>query len=224
MLLCAATPQSALVGASVPPSRVAVVGGGLAGLATAFHLLNASAPLDALHVYDAGAPGTGGASAAAAGLLHPFTRTGGEIWRGRDGFAATCALLRACEAHASSPFCTASGLLRLALDDESTTALESAASAAHVGDEMRQEWLSRDARRPRHRPGRRAGRRRARAGGAQRRHASVPARAVGAVRGGGGGGRRDCRWIERRLGSLAELQRPRGAVRCHRRRDGRARH
>ena len=32
------------------PSRVAVVGGGLAGLATAFHLLNASAPLDALHV------------------------------------------------------------------------------------------------------------------------------------------------------------------------------
>ena len=114
MLLCAATPQSALVGASVPPSRVAVVGGGLAGLATAFHLLNVSAPLDALHVYDACAPGTGGASAAAAGLLHPFTRTGGEIWRGRDGFAATCALLRACEAHASSPFCTASGLLRLA--------------------------------------------------------------------------------------------------------------
>ena len=43
MLLCVATPQSALVGASTPPSRVAVVGGGLAGLATAFHLLNASA-------------------------------------------------------------------------------------------------------------------------------------------------------------------------------------
>ena len=208
MLLCAATPQSALVGASTPPSRVAVVGGGLAGLATAFHLLNVSAPLDALHVYDAGAPGTGGASAAAAGLLHPFTRTGGEIWRGRDGFAATCALLRACEAHASAPFCTASGLLRLALDDESTTALESAASAAHVGDEMRQEWLSRDG------AAASAG---AALGGELGGAALAPAalsvntpaylRALWALcEAEAAAAGADCRWIERRLGSLAELQ------------------
>ena len=82
--------------ASVPqPTRVAVVGGGLAGLGTAVHLLSAAdSPLTALHVYDAAVPGEGGASAVAAGLLHPFTPRSKEIWRGSDGYAASFELLR----------------------------------------------------------------------------------------------------------------------------------
>eukprot|EP00966_Prymnesium_polylepis_P173939 4024160-Prymnesium_polylepis.1 len=95
-------PCSSLV-PSRPPSRIAVVGGGFAGLGAAFHILNASAaagvPLHALHVFDPAAPGCGGASAVAAGLLHPFTPRGTEIWCGTAGFDATCELVAAVERH-----------------------------------------------------------------------------------------------------------------------------
>ena len=65
----------------LPPSRIAVVGGGLAGLGTAAHLLlETEQPLQALHVFDAMPPGKGGASAVAAGLLHPFTPRSKEMY------------------------------------------------------------------------------------------------------------------------------------------------
>ena len=93
----------ALVACTVPsaaaPERIAIVGGGLAGLATAIHLLDGGAhgrTPRVLHIYDPSAPGCGGASAVAAGLLHPFTPRGREIWQGREGFAASCALLARC--------------------------------------------------------------------------------------------------------------------------------
>ena len=108
-------------GAAPPPQRVAIVGGGLAGLGTAVHLLT-DAPLEALHVYDAALPGEGGASAVAAGLLHAFSRTGGEIWEGAAGFEATSALLARVEALVG-PCSTQNGLLRLAMNDEQAAEL-----------------------------------------------------------------------------------------------------
>lgn len=61
-----------------PPLRVAVVGGGFAGLAASYHLLSAAGKGERtmqLTLYDAVGLGAGG-SGAAAGLLHPYTPRG----------------------------------------------------------------------------------------------------------------------------------------------------
>jgi len=126
--------------------RVAVLGGGLAGLGTAVPLLDGGA--DEVHVYDAEVgPGLGGASAVAAGLLHPFTPKGREIWMGQEGFAATSALLQRCEAVSSERVSEASGLLRLALDHDLASELERAsraggAAAAAPSGALEQRWIS----------------------------------------------------------------------------------
>ena len=126
--------------------RVAVLGGGLAGLGTAVPLLDGGA--DEVHVYDEEVgPGLGGASAVAAGLLHPFTPKGREIWMGQEGFAATSALLQRCEAVSSERVSEASGLLRLALDHDLASELERAsraggAAAAAPSAALEQRWLS----------------------------------------------------------------------------------
>jgi len=115
--------------AAAAPERIAIVGGGLAGLATAIHLLDGGAHQRAprvLHIYDPSAPGCGGASAVAAGLLHPFTPRGREIWQGREGFAASCALLARCGG-ADGGVSERTGLLRLALDDAQAEMLRAAA-------------------------------------------------------------------------------------------------
>eukprot|EP00964_Phaeocystis_antarctica_P122981 scaffold86650_cov59-Phaeocystis_antarctica.AAC.1 len=144
----AAKRMLALVACTVPsaaaPERIAIVGGGLAGLATAIHLLDGGAhgrTPRVLHIYDPSAPGCGGASAVAAGLLHPFTPRGREIWQGREGFAASCALLARCgEADgggggggggggSGGGVSERTGLLRLALDDAQAEMLRAAADA-----------------------------------------------------------------------------------------------
>lgn len=59
------------------PARVAVIGGGFAGLAVSWHLLSTACnarPVQ-LHLFDAYGLGAGG-SGAAAGLLHPYTARG----------------------------------------------------------------------------------------------------------------------------------------------------
>jgi len=71
--------------------RVAVVGG-MAGLALARHLLDI--PQAAVTVFDMGPPGqTRGATAAAAGLLHPLTPRGKLIWKGEEGMRETLLLV-----------------------------------------------------------------------------------------------------------------------------------
>eukprot|EP00961_Rhodomonas_salina_P003852 53042-Rhodomonas_salina.1 len=62
-------------------SRLVIVGGGIAGLALTYHLLNQSAP-DTLtiEIMDPKGVGEGGASSAMAGLLHPLTPRGKKIW------------------------------------------------------------------------------------------------------------------------------------------------
>ena len=59
LALASALPSSALPSAAAP-ERIAIVGGGLAGLATAIHLLDHPRPPRVLHVYDPSAPGCGG--------------------------------------------------------------------------------------------------------------------------------------------------------------------
>lgn len=107
----------------VRPRKVAVVGGGFAGVAVAWHVMNRLAeactrdddsrshsgdddddtnrrtrprPV-ALHLYDENGI-AGGASGVAAGLLHPYTPRGKIIWRGVEGVAATLRLVEAAEA------------------------------------------------------------------------------------------------------------------------------
>jgi len=77
-------------------THVGIMGGGLAGLSTAFHLLRRSQKKNLkVTILDPAEIGTGGASAVAAGILHKynprFTRT---IWRGDEGYDETMSILR----------------------------------------------------------------------------------------------------------------------------------
>jgi len=87
-----------------PQQRVVVLGGGLAGLATAYHLLNYTAvgeqggarrsPLH-ISIFDRCEVGEGGASGAMAGLLHPLTPRGKKMWLGDEGFESSLRLIQA---------------------------------------------------------------------------------------------------------------------------------
>lgn len=70
--------------------RCAVVGGGFAGLATAYHLAAFGSDVT---IFDPSEVGTGGSSAVAAGLLHPLTPRGKLIWKGEEGIAASKELI-----------------------------------------------------------------------------------------------------------------------------------
>ena len=130
---------------AVVPERIAVIGGGLAGLSTVVHILDGAAGrVRAIDVYDTHRPGCGGASAVAAGLLHPYTRRGTEIWSGREGFAATAELLSRCEALTGSRVSSGSGLLRLAFEPEQAELLRAAAGGSESASPHQQQWLSRE--------------------------------------------------------------------------------
>lgn len=110
----ACPPQSAAMQRSVStsaasygkqPERYAVIGGGIAGLAAAWHLLAArrdapDCPAVSLHLYEAHGLGAGG-SGAAAGLLHPYTPRGKLLWRGMEAFADALFLTAAAESAAA---------------------------------------------------------------------------------------------------------------------------
>jgi glycine/D-amino acid oxidase-like deaminating enzyme len=100
-------------------------------------------------VFDLGAPGEGGASAAAAGLLHPLTTRGGLIWRGREAFESSTSLVLRTQARArelvargreSEPSVTeglsgpefgfAHGVLRVARSEAQATTYRAAAERA----------------------------------------------------------------------------------------------
>eukprot|EP00953_Heterococcus_sp_UTEX-ZZ885_P041404 21122-Heterococcus_DN1.PRE.7 len=66
-----------------------------AGLATAYHLVRGGA---AVTVFDEKPVGQGGASAVAAGMLHPLTPRGKLIWKGAEGLAAANQLIEAASA------------------------------------------------------------------------------------------------------------------------------
>lgn len=132
-------PRSLLAPPGSPtPKNIAVIGGGLAGLAVTYHLLHSTARIarkrDFPHtdirvtVFDPCPAGTGGASAAAAGLLHCFTpRVKKKIWMSRKGIDAAFNLLNIAEQFSSVPIVRKPGLLRIALTDTMVEDFKSAA-------------------------------------------------------------------------------------------------
>ena len=74
---------------------VAIVGGGLAGLATAWQLATAARPPASITIWDPRPPGQAEASSVAGGLLHPLSPRNKLLWAGPEGFEATIGLLAA---------------------------------------------------------------------------------------------------------------------------------
>jgi len=82
-----------------PCKNVAIVGGGLAGLSTAYHLLDKLGGNVQITIMDKAEPGEGGASAVAGGLLHPFSPKGKLVHLGLQGLETTNRLIHAAQAH-----------------------------------------------------------------------------------------------------------------------------
>jgi glycine/D-amino acid oxidase-like deaminating enzyme len=74
--------------------KICIVGGGLGGLSIASKLASKDRTLV---MYDPHEPGYGGASAVAAGLLHPLTPKGNIIWKGDEGLESTEKLISSVE-------------------------------------------------------------------------------------------------------------------------------
>lgn len=83
----------------------AVVGSGIAGLAVTYHLLRQSRiskkPIH-IDLYDSYGIGTGGASEAAAGLVHPFSPSGAVLWMGNVAYKEAIDLINASKMYAKS--------------------------------------------------------------------------------------------------------------------------
>lgn len=120
------------------PHRIAVVGGGLAGLAVVYHLLHSTSRYARkrgfdhsklkITLFDPEYPGTAGASAAAAGLLHQFRpRPKTKVWNHQKGLDAALHLLAVAETRGYKLVKTP-GILKLAFDDQ---AIDDFRIAAH---------------------------------------------------------------------------------------------
>jgi len=101
------------------PSHISIVGGGLAGLSTAYHFLTKANNTSAsVTIYDKHSVGKGGASSVAGGLLHPLSPRGNKVahW-GLEGLASTRRLVN--EASKFVPECILrEKLYRVALTEE----------------------------------------------------------------------------------------------------------
>src|SRR5579872_3132792 len=95
--------------------RVAVVGGGVAGLGVLCHLLEY--PNVSANLFDPKGIG-GGASGASTGLLHPFpARDALRSWRADEGMKETKGLLTLAENALGQPVCQTNGILKIAIDE-----------------------------------------------------------------------------------------------------------
>lgn len=111
----------------------AVLGAGFAGVATAFHLLQQGSLYNPVHVQIFDPAGiAGGASGAAAGLLHPFSPRGRPLWAAEEAIPAAEQLLAAAQAASSNgePFVWRPQLLRPAADKKQAEDLRGAPFSA----------------------------------------------------------------------------------------------
>ena len=123
--------------ASLPAQdRYAIVGGGVAGLATAWHLI-ASAPraihVDLFEAYELGSGGSG----AAAGLLHPYNPRARYLWKGQEAFKDAAKLVHIADketAGMSHPIAWYNGILRPAKDFRQCTEFRKNAPELCVSD------------------------------------------------------------------------------------------
>ncbi|KAG7354705.1 FAD dependent oxidoreductase [Nitzschia inconspicua] len=109
-------------------TRVGIVGGGLAGLSTAYHLLQKQPTLDITILDVTSGPGEGGASSVAGGLLHPLSPRGKLVYMGLEGLASTNGLIQV--ARQFAPECVLrEDLYRVALDEKQRDTLRGTAEA-----------------------------------------------------------------------------------------------
>jgi glycine/D-amino acid oxidase-like deaminating enzyme len=124
--------------------NVAIIGGGLAGLSTAYHLIDIAEktrPNEQLHItiFDEKTVGKGGASSVAGGLLHPFSPRGKMIHFGQSALEHSKGLVQAAARH--NPVCILRDhLYRIALSSKNVVELQD--SAAKYG--CLATWLSKE--------------------------------------------------------------------------------
>lgn len=94
--------------------KIAIIGAGFAGLATAYYLLTLN-PAHEITIFDD--LGIGGkASGIAAGLLHPYSGLHAKLNRfGMEGYSETCKLIEVSKKAYGNKVCESTGLLRVAL-------------------------------------------------------------------------------------------------------------
>jgi glycine/D-amino acid oxidase-like deaminating enzyme len=131
------------------PASFAVLGAGLAGLATAYHLADLAPPGSRVVVFDAKGIGAGG-SGAAAGLLHAVSPRGRPLWRAGDAMRAAALAVTAAESAAAAGEAPAlawrTGMLKPAADlrqarDYSRAAAAAVAAAEEEEEEAGGPWL-----------------------------------------------------------------------------------
>lgn len=97
--------------------RIAILGAGFSGVATAWHLQNYVNGAK-ITLFDPGGLG-GGASGVSAGLMHPYTGAHAKLnWRGNEGYATTSRMLQEAEKTLGEPVSHRAGMLRVALTEE----------------------------------------------------------------------------------------------------------
>lgn len=113
--------------AAAAPQKVAIVGGGLAGLSTAYHLLELRSQRGRfdLTIFDSAEVGTGGASAVAGGLVHPLSPRGKLVHWGMEGLEATNRLVE--KADHQGKVVLRSELFRIATSDKQARQLQKTA-------------------------------------------------------------------------------------------------
>lgn len=98
--------------------RIAILGAGLCGLATAWHLSQLSDSDHQITIYSPGGIGKG-ASGVAAGLLHPYAGAHSKKnWRSEEGMLATKKLLNISTEALGEPVASYSGILRPATTEQ----------------------------------------------------------------------------------------------------------
>lgn len=116
---------------SVDNHDIAIVGGGLAGLSAAYHLLkrseNKGVKLPNITIIDKAGPGEGGASSVAGGLLHPFSPRGKLLYLGREGLEVSNNLISASRSAQEKDCVLREQIYRIALNDKNVKDLQDTA-------------------------------------------------------------------------------------------------
>ena len=124
--------------AILTPMKIAILGAGLCGLATAWHLLDKNITSD-LTLFDPAGIG-GGASGVAAGLLHPYAGARAKLNHfAQEGYTATQKLLDVATKSLGEPIVQPTGVLRIALSDQQKSDF---AKTAKIYDDV--EWWEAD--------------------------------------------------------------------------------